>query len=158
MRTGLRAAKPPDYMVLVDPRRSPFWRYTAFQVPGWVLAAAGGWWLYTSLSVPTWVAGGVLIIWVIKDIALYPLLRSAYVIDDVRPIEQLVGRVGIAAERLAPHGYIRVRGELWRAEVQGVAAVEPDAAVEVVDTDGMRLKVRPRETAAPDTRENDHVT
>ena len=141
--------KPPDYMVRVRSRRSPFWRYTAFQIPGWILAATGGWWLYTSLRVPAWVAVGVLGAWVIKDMVLYPLLRSAYEVDDIRPIERLVGRPGTAAERLAPRGYVRVRGELWRAEAEGVSAVEPDTAVEVVDTEGMMLKVRPRAASAP---------
>ncbi len=145
-------------MVRVGPRRSPFWRYTAFQIPGWILATAGGWWLYTSLRVPMWVAGGVLVAWVIKDMVLYPLLRSAYEVDDTRPIERLVGRPGTTAERLAPRGYVRVRGELWRAEAEGVSAVEADTAVEVVDTEGMMLKVRPLDVATPEDRLTDPVT
>ncbi len=145
-------------MVRVGSHRSPFWRYTAFQIPGWILAAAGGWWLYTSLRVPMWVAGGVLVAWVIKDMVLYPLLRSAYEVDDTRPIERLVGRPGTAAERLAPRGYVRVRGELWRAEAEGVSAVERDTAVEVVDTEGMMLKVRPLDAATPEDRLTDPAT
>ena len=120
----------------------------AFQVPSWVLTAAGGWWLTTSLDAPGWVAVGLPVAWFIKDMALYPLLRTAYEIDDTPPIARLVGRVGTAVQRLAPGGYVRVRGELWRAEADAGDAVEPEAPVEVVAAAGMTLRVRPR--SAPD--------
>ena len=70
--------------------------------------------------------------WFVKDMALYPLVRFAYETDDTPPIARLIGRVGTAAQRLAPRGYVRVRGELWRAETETGAAVEPEATVEVV--------------------------
>ncbi|MCY3842377.1 MAG: NfeD family protein [Acidobacteria bacterium] len=130
-------------------RRSPFWRYTVFQVPGWIVAAAAGWWLVTSLDAPEWVAVGLPAAWFVKDMALYPLVRTAYEIDDTPPIARLVGRVGTAAQRLAPRGYVRVRGELWRAETDAGTAVEPEAAVEVVGAAGLTLRVRPRAAADP---------
>lgn len=120
----------------------------AFQVPSWILTATGGWWLVTSLDAPAWVAVGLPIAWFVKDMALYPVVRSAYEIDDTPPIARLIGRVGTAAQRLAPRGYVRVRGELWRAETEADAAVEAEAAVEVVGAAGLTLRVRPR--TAPD--------
>ena len=121
-----------------------FWRYTAFQIPGWLLAAAGGWWLYRYLSVPLWVAAGLPLAWVIKDYALYPLLRFAYEADQRRPIERLIGTEGAAVEPLAPAGYVRVRGELWRA--RGLAAngaIGTGDAIEVVGVEGATLIVSP---------------
>lgn len=127
-------------------RHPAFWRYTAFQIPGWLLASIGGWWIYTTLGVPVWMAAGVLIGWVIKDYALYPVLRSAYEVDDRRPIEYLIGAEGIAVEPLEPTGYIRVRGELWRATRQGstnpVEPVERGHVVEVTAVEGTTLVVR----------------
>ena len=94
------------------------------------------------------VSRGLPVAWFVKDMALYPLVRSAYEIDDTPPIARLIGRVGTAAQRLAPRGYVRVRGELWRAETDAGAAVEPEATVEVVGAAGLTLRVRPR--TAPD--------
>ena len=138
---------------------SSFWRYTAFQVPGWIIAIVGGWLLHRWLGIPLWVASGVLVVWVIKDYALYPVLRSAYELDHRRPIDRLVGEHGTASDGLSPSGYIRVRGELWRArsedveievDVDGevgrentVVIVQGDP-VEVIGVDGTLLVVRAR--------------
>jgi len=122
--------------------RSPFWRYTIFQIPSWILAAVCGWWLVNVLESPTWVAVGLPVMWLIKDMALFPILRSAYEINDELPIERMVGYLGTATERLAPRGYIFVRGELWRAETAAASVIEPNTQVEVIDAEGMTLKVR----------------
>ena len=138
---------------------SSFWRYTAFQVPGWIIAIVGGWLLHRWLGIPLWVASGVLVVWVIKDYALYPVLRSAYELDHRRPIDRLVGEHGTASDELSPSGYVRVRGELWRArsedveievDVDGevgrentVVIVQGDP-VEVIGVDGTLLVVRAR--------------
>ncbi len=127
----------------VPPRRSPFWRYTAFQVPGWVLALAIGWWIQGAFEAPGWAAPGILVFWVVKDLALYPLLRSAYEVNEAPPVERLIGRRGVAIEPLAPSGYVRIGGELWRARASGAAAIAPDLAVEVVGAEGLVLSVRP---------------
>ena len=121
-----------------------FWRYTAFQIPGWLLAGAGGWWLHRSLDVPLWAAASLPAAWVIKDYALYPILRFAYEMDQRRPIELLIGAGGTAIESLEPAGYVRVRGELWRARrAPADASVAAGDAVEVVGVEGTTLLVRP---------------
>lgn len=124
-------------------RHPAFWRYTAFQIPGWIIASVGGWWIHQALGVPVWVAAGVLVAWVIKDYALYPFLRSAYELDHRLPIDRMIGEHGRATERLSPTGYIRVRGELWRARTdsdhQVVGLGDP---VEVTRIDGTLLVVR----------------
>lgn len=121
-----------------------FWRYTAFQVPGWLLAAGVGWWLQRHAGVPAWAAAGLPLAWVVKDYALYPFLRFAYEADERRPIERLIGAEGAAVERLAPAGYVRVRGELWRARhVAADDAVATGGRVAVVGIRGTTLLVRP---------------
>ena len=122
---------------------SAFWRYTAFQVPGWILASVGGWWIHRTLDIPLWVASGVLVVWVIKDYALYPFLRFAYEPNHLLPIERLIGELGTTVRPLAPNGYVRVRGELWRAtaEVQDELVGEGDE-IEVTRVDGMTLVVK----------------
>lgn len=129
-------------MGVVPPRRSPFWRYTALQVPGWVLALALGWWIRTSFDAPGWLAPAILLAWVVKDMALYPLLRSAYDVNEAPPVERLVGRRGVAIEPLAPSGYVRIGGELWRARASDATPIAPHLAVEVVGAEGLVLSVR----------------
>lgn len=129
-------------MGVVPPRRSPFWRYTALQVPGWVLALALGWWIHTSFDAPGWVAPAIPLVWVVKDMALYPLLRSAYDVNEAPPVERLVGRRGVAIEPLAPSGYVRIGGELWRARAGDATPIRAGLAVEVVGAEGLVLSVR----------------
>ena len=130
-------------------RHPAFWRYTAFQIPGWLLAAIGGWWIYTTLGVPLWVAAGVLVVWVIKDYALYPVLRFAYEADHRRPIEYLIGTKGTAVDSLDPTGYVRVRGELWMAtrdkSDESGSPVGSGSAVQVTAVDGTMLVVKQQE-------------
>lgn len=96
--------------------RSTLVRYTLFQIPEWVLAAGAAVLLYRWNVLSGW--GGALLVagLMAKDAALYPLLRTAYEGDATTAIERLIGLRGTAVEPLAPRGYVRVRGELWRAE------------------------------------------
>ncbi len=130
---------------------SSFWRYTAFQVPGWIFATGGGWLIHRWFGVPLWLALGVLVVWVIKDYALYPFLRGAYEIDHRWPIERMIGHVGRSVEPLSPTGYVRVRGELWRARTNdGAETIEPEESVEVIGVDRTTLVVaRPDLPSAP---------
>ncbi len=132
-------------MGAVPPRRSPFWRYTALQVPGWVLALAVGWWIRTAFDAPGWVAPAIPLAWVVKDMALYPLLRSAYDVNEAPPVERLIGRRGVAIEALAPSGYVRVGGELWRAHAGDAQPIAARLEVEVVGAEGLVLSVRQAE-------------
>ena len=120
-----------------------FWRYTAFQIPGWIIAGLGGWWVYHAIGVPIWLAGSILLLWVIKDYALYPFLRSAYELDQRLPIEHLIGRIGLATAQLNPDGYIKVRGELWLARTENDReVVNRGEPVKVSGVDGSTLVVQ----------------
>jgi membrane-bound serine protease (ClpP class) len=57
----------------------------------------------------------------------------------------LLGRVGIAESRLAPHGTVRIDSEVWSAAVEeGADAIAPGESVEVVGLEGVVLRVRRR--------------
>ena len=129
-------------MSAVFPRRSPFWRYTALQVPGWVLAVALAWWIHSSFDAPGWLAPALPLAWMVKDMALYPLLRSAYEANEAPPVERLIGRRGVAIEPLEPSGYVRIGGELWRARANDATPIAAHLAVEVVGAKGLILAVR----------------
>ena len=56
----------------------------------------------------------------------------------------MVGRRGIAKERLAPSGYMHICGELWKAKlVGGGPPIEKGEAVRVEEMRGLTLLVRP---------------
>jgi membrane protein implicated in regulation of membrane protease activity len=116
-------------------------RYTLFQIPGWVLASTVCGALWWAEILPAWAAGLLVALWVLKDAAMYPLVRKAY---EATPTgsECLVGERGIARERLAPRGYVEVRGALWRAEVaRGTRDVDPGEQVTVCGANGLTLFV-----------------
>jgi membrane protein implicated in regulation of membrane protease activity len=119
-------------------------RYLGLQVPGWILAIAAmiavrRW---VDLSLP--VAAGILGLLVLKDLALYPFLRSAYASDGRHGTELLVGAHGVVTEAIGACGYVRVRGELWRAERADAAPEMPAGArVVVAAARGLTLIVRP---------------
>jgi membrane-bound serine protease (ClpP class) len=54
--------------------------------------------------------------------------------------EGMIGAVGVARDRLAPHGTVVVRGEYWAAESD--ETIDAGTPVEVTAVEGLRLKVR----------------
>ena len=123
--------------------RSTLVRYTLYQIPEWVLALGAAILLYRWGVLSGW-AGALLLAGVMaKDAALYPLLRTAYESDASTAIERLIGLRGVAVEPLAPHGYVRVRGELWRSEAAASGApILPGHPVTVAAVRGTTLLVR----------------
>jgi membrane protein implicated in regulation of membrane protease activity len=123
-------------------------RYTLFQLPGLVGSAAVlALLVWTDVLAPR-TAALLYLLWVAKEIALYPLTRDAYRGHDASDPQRLVGRRGVARQDLAPRGWVFVGGALWRAEVgPNEGAVAAGAEVEVVAVRGHRLEV----TAARET-------
>jgi membrane-bound serine protease (ClpP class) len=55
----------------------------------------------------------------------------------------MIGRRGIVTGRLDPEGYVRVHGELWRAEtVENDRPLKEGQSVTVVRVSGLKLYVR----------------
>ena len=120
-------------------------RYTLYQLPGiavvCALATLGTYWF----SLPAWTIPTAAAVWVVKDVLLYPALKTAY--EGAKPAgqESMVGLVGTATEDLCPRGQVRIGPELWRAESStAVLAGDP---VRVTGSDGMTMLVEP---AKPD--------
>lgn len=117
-------------------------KYLIYQVPGWFLVTLILIMLRQWLGLSLWIAAGIFLLWVIKDFALYPLLRKSFESGGKTAIEQLIGLHGVARERIDPCGYIHVRGEIWRAEIQqGDDPIPAGSPVRVVAAKGMLLIV-----------------
>jgi membrane protein implicated in regulation of membrane protease activity len=118
-------------------------RYLFFQIPGWVIAALVGLGLIHWEIVPTWVAVFGFSGWVLKDLAFYPLLRSAYETHVKFGSEALVGKTGVAQGELSPEGFVRVDGELWQAVADPAGLViTAGTEVEIVRAEGMKVVIR----------------
>jgi membrane protein implicated in regulation of membrane protease activity len=122
----------------------PTWlKYLLLQIPGGVITAVvlGSLWNWQLLSGVLAVIGFVA--WLLKDLIFYRYLRHAYENDTKIGSAALVGARGVAQADLNPQGYIRVRGELWRAiAVPEGQIVTAGSEVEIVDADGMNVFVR----------------
>lgn len=118
-------------------------RYALLQIPSFgvlilLLILLRHW-----VNLPEWFFWGAILVWLVKDVVLFPVVWRAYDWDASREWSALVGEEGIVEERLAPSGYIRVHGELWRAEVLGEdQSVERGERVEILGTRGLRLQVK----------------
>jgi len=120
-----------------------FFRYLFFQIPGWAVGAVVALGRLEWEIIPSWVAllgfSGL----VLKDLAFYPLLRSAYETQVKFGSAALVGKKGIAQSDLAPEGYIRINLELWRAVAESAGQIIVSGTeVEVMRAEGMTVFVR----------------
>jgi membrane protein implicated in regulation of membrane protease activity len=127
----------------------PTWiKYLLFQIPGWIIAATflvalSGWEI-----IPKWLAILCFCGWLLKDLLLYRFLRRAYE-PAVNGSARLVGARGVAEGDLTPNGYIRVRGELWRAVASPAEnVVRSGTEVEIVGAERMEVFVRAVDTGS----------
>lgn len=122
-----------------------FRRYILFQAPSWLLAALAAGALERWAGLNWRIALGLWLAYVAKDFILYPFLRRAYEPHTPAGAAALIGQTGTAVEELRPGGYIRIRGELWRAELAaGTTSVPSGARVRVLSAHGLTLTVTPK--------------
>jgi membrane-bound serine protease (ClpP class) len=57
--------------------------------------------------------------------------------------EGLITQVGLVMRDIDPLGTVRIQGEMWKAESMDGKAISSGTNVEVVEIEGMRLRVRP---------------
>jgi membrane-bound ClpP family serine protease len=120
-------------------------RYTLLQLPGLLLIVLLVILVKRYFDFSWWFMGGIIVIWILKDIVLFPFVWRAYDWKSHEKSHSMLGLVGNAVDRLAPEGYVKVRGELWRAEViDRDMVVEQNRAVRVEAIRGLTLLVRPQ--------------
>lgn len=118
-------------------------RYVLLQIPGWTILAVILAVLWQWELLPRWAAGLIFVAWVVKDILLYPVFKSAYDGEEKSGLQTLVGATGIAQSDLRPDGFVRVRGELWRAVANSSdRPICSGTRVEIIAAEGMKLRVR----------------
>jgi len=119
-------------------------RYTLFQIPSLVLLMVILFVVRRYVKLPEWFVWGFILIWMIKDAILFPFVWRAYDRSRERNLHGRVGEKGIVEERLDPLGYIRIHGELWKAElIGGGLPIEKGERVQVQGIRGLVLLVQP---------------
>ena len=94
------------------------------------------------IVIPAWIFGSIVAFWIVKDVIMFPFVWQAYDQQPSKNPGSMVGRHGIAKERLAPGGYIQIGGELWQAEKVGSGpAIEIGEGVRVKKMEGLKLFV-----------------
>ena len=111
-------------------------------LPGWIVLATLLAVLREAVEVSVWLPIGIWLVWVVKDIVLFPRIRSLETRTPVTGREGLIGKKAVARGLLDPRGYVFLQGELWQAEV--VPDDRPIAAgslVRVQEVRGLTLVV-----------------
>jgi membrane protein implicated in regulation of membrane protease activity len=120
-----------------------FAKYLFFEIPQWLLLAFILWVLAETTDLPVWAAQGFFVIWVVKDLALFPLVRNAYENDAKTGTEQLIGAKATTQERLDPEGFVSIHGVLWKARAEPAdQPINRDSVVTVCAARGLTLIVR----------------
>jgi membrane protein implicated in regulation of membrane protease activity len=93
---------------------------------------------------PVWLFWAIIGFWIVKDALLFPFVWRAYDWNRSEQTGSMIGAQGVARERLAPSGYVRIHGELWRAERLGEGpTIEAGQTVRVEKMKGLTLFVIP---------------
>ena len=122
----------------------PLTRYALLQILGWALVLLVVLLLLRWGWIDTTAAGVVILLWLAKDVLLYPLYLPALAAESaVSPgVEAMVGRVGNCRTEVNGRGLIEVQGERWLARSAGGTRIAPGMRVQVVGHDGMVLQIR----------------
>jgi membrane protein implicated in regulation of membrane protease activity len=121
-----------------------FARYLVLQIPGQFIAGVTLVMLVRWTELTPMLAGLLFVLWVIKDLAMYPVTRIAYEPQGGgQGADALLGALCVAQEDLAPEqtGYVRVGAELWRAQLCGGESVARGAALRVTEVRDLTLQV-----------------
>ena len=117
-------------------------RYVLLQMPALVLLILMLALVQRWVSLPAWFTWGLISFWIAKDVALFPLTWRAYDRSHKGSADWMIGLQGIAENRLAPSGFVHVRGELWQAEVAANSVpIEKGESVRIYGNRGLTLLV-----------------
>jgi membrane-bound ClpP family serine protease len=118
-------------------------RYTLLQLPAIGLLLIALVLVQRWVVVSDWIFWCSIIAWITKDVILFPFTWRAYDWESADENRSMLGARGLTKERLAPSGFIQIRGELWKAEVWGGGRpIEKGERVEVREMRGLTLVVQ----------------
>ncbi len=128
--------------------KPPLW-YTVQAVVGAILEEAAlvavVLWLLPrfGINIPVWALALLMVGLALHSYIMYRLGRPTFLIRPRVAPENIIGNAGTVIKPLAPEGYVKVQGVLWKARC---AESELDIGEEivVVGIEGLRLTVKPK--------------
>ena len=131
-------------MLSKEAKRRIVLRYARYQIPDVAIFVLILFVLHQWVGLTLWLFIGVAGFWMLKYVFVFSFVWRAYDKPSPGDVTSLIGTQGIAEERLDPSGYIRVHGELWRAEViRKTVTIEKGQTVLIERADGLTLRVKP---------------
>lgn len=125
-------------------KRSILAKYTLYQIPDTALAFLALWILAVWADVPPWIAGGLAVLWLLKDILMFPVLWRSFGGTDASDLHSLVGAEALVTKMCDPEGHVMVRGETWKAvSAERGRPIDTGVRVVVTGNQGLTLFVRP---------------
>ena len=121
----------------------PFHRYLLFQTPGWVVVGAIAGALNAWFGLAPRIGLAMVGLVVVSDVLLYPFFRHSYEAPHQTGPESLIGERAAVVRALAPDGYVKLRGERWKARLlEPHERAEVGETVEALGLRGLTLLVR----------------
>ena len=115
-------------------------KYLILELPSAVLFVIALILIRRWVDLPAWLFWGLVVLWVGKEIVLFPFVRKAY--EPQEGGNPMIGALGVVENRLSPSGFVRIRGELWKAHVlEGSMPIDRGETVRVRTIEGMTLIV-----------------
>jgi membrane protein implicated in regulation of membrane protease activity len=104
-----------------------------------------------NINIPLWVLGILMVALAVYSCIMYRVGVPTFLMKPKVAAETIIGNNGKVTKRLAPEGYVKVQGVLWKATcVESELEVGDD--VVVVNINGLRLIVSPKGRAAQDKK------
>jgi len=136
--------------------KPPIW-YTVQAILGWmleeaILVAVVLWLLpLLNINIPLWGLAILMVALAVYSYVMYRVGSPTFLMKPKVAAEAIIGNDGKVTKRLAPEGYVKVQGVLWKATcVESELEVGDD--VVVVDINGLRLIVSPKGRTAQDKK------
>lgn len=121
-------------------------KYFLIQIPGWLLIVGVGKLMNSAGWIPNIYWGLALGIWIVKDIALYPILWKSFSPASDSGDCPLIGKNCIVLRDLNPEGTVRVQGEIWQATLDSqseLATLPGGSSGMITRQSGIKLIVSP---------------
>ncbi len=99
-----------------------------------------------NINIPLWALGILMVALAVYSYTMYRVGRPTFLLKPRVSAEAIIGNEGKVIKRLAPEGYVKVQGVLWKATCNE-AELEIGDEIVVVDIEGLKLFVSPKEKA-----------
>lgn len=118
-------------------------RYSLFQIPSLLIVTllvftVNHWYILDNAIIVM-----IILFWILKDILIFPFVWKAYSHKDRDKSKTILNQHGVAVDTINPKGFVKINGEIWQAElVEPNDPINQGQPIEVVEIDGLKLKVR----------------